>query len=107
MSEKAESAPNDENKSQIHDEEEGGEGADLGIMLEKSEGRISGHVGTSNKSSGSFRIALVLGRIDEDALLSETNDSERRREQERRVRKLEFNETAKDGVNEITEPISF
>ena len=102
MSEKDEgSGHNDENKSQHHDGSEN----DLGMLMVKSEGRISGHVGTSNKSSGSFRNALVLGRIDEDALMSEGNDSERRRELERRARKkLEFNEEKKEQQQQRTTP---
>jgi hypothetical protein len=98
MSEKEEGSVHNE-ESQHH---EGSEN-DLGILMVKSEGRLSGHVGTSNKSSGSFRNALVLGRIDEDALLSEGNDSERRREMEKRARKkLEFNEETKEQLQRAT-----
>lgn len=72
----------DQKKSQTHTETEGGF---IGFFA-KSDGQVSAHVGTSNKSSTSYRQILTMGKIDEDAPFSESGEnSERKRE--RRLRK--------------------
>ena len=72
----------DQKKSQTHTETDGG----LIGFFAKSDGQVSAHVGTSNKSSTSFRHVLTMGKIDEDAILSE-GEIESERKKERKLRK--------------------
>lgn len=66
-------------------------------LIAKSDGKVSANAGTSNKSSGSFRIRLQMGKIEEDIIPSESGDntSEGERKRERRAkRKVEIKEEA-------------